>query len=109
MTENLIEPVAQRFRALSEPQRLRILAALEGGAKPVHEIVAALDLSQPTVSRHLQALAEAGLVSHRRSGTSSLYFISDPLVFKLCDLMCRDVTRQAQAALRQLAQGREKP
>lgn len=99
----MIEPVARRFRALGEPQRLRILQVLETGPKPVNEVVEALDISQPTVSRHLQALFDAGLVSRRHSGTSTVYFISDPLVYKLCDLMCRGVARQARVALEEIA------
>lgn len=107
MTGRMIEPVARRFRALGEPQRLRILQVLETGPKPVNEVVEALDISQPTVSRHLQALFDAGLVSRQHSGTSTVYFISDPLVYKLCDLMCRGVARQARVALEEIA-GRER-
>src|SRR6185437_4457987 len=104
----LIEPVARRFRALGEPQRLRILQVLEPGAKAVHEVVTVMGLAQPTVSRHLQALFDAGLVSRRHSGTNTVYFISDPLVFKLCDLMCQDVSKQARAALEDLARPAKK-
>jgi DNA-binding transcriptional ArsR family regulator len=103
MTGNMIESVASRFRALGEPQRLRILQVLEGGPKPVNEVVGAIGISQPTVSRHLQALYDAGLVSRRRSGTSTVYFISDSLVFRLCDLMCRSVAAQARAELEEIA------
>jgi DNA-binding transcriptional ArsR family regulator len=109
VTENMIEPVASRFRALGEPQRLRILQVLESGPKPVNEVVNAIGISQPTVSRHLQALYDAGLVSRRRSGTSTLYFISDSLVFKLCDLMCRSVAAQARAELEGIARPGRKP
>ncbi len=103
MNDRMIEPVARRFRALSEPQRLRILQVLESGSKTVSEVVEAIGISQPTISRHLQALFDAGLVSRRRSGTSTVYFISDPLVFRLCDLVCRSVAAQARAELREMA------
>jgi DNA-binding transcriptional ArsR family regulator len=109
MAENMIEPVVRRFRALGEPQRLRILQVLESGEKTVNEVVDAIGTSQPTISRHLQALFDAGLVSRRRSGTSTVYFISDPLVFKLCDLTCRSVVEQARAGLKQLASAARKP
>lgn len=108
LTGSLIEPVARRFRALGEPQRLRILQVLEPGAKAVHEVVTVMGLTQPTVSRHLQALFDAGLVSRRHSGTNTVYFISDPLVFKLCDLMCQDVSKQARAALEDIARPAKK-
>lgn len=99
----MIEPVARRFRALGEPQRLRILQVLEAGPKTVNEVVDAIGISQPSISRHLQALFDAHLVSRRRSGTSTVYFICDPLVFKLCDVMCRSVAVQARAELEEIA------
>jgi hypothetical protein len=39
---------------------------------------------------------DAGLVSRRRAGTSMLYDISDPMVFKLCDLVCRSETQKSR-------------
>ena len=43
---------------------------------------------QPNVSRHLAALKRAGFVSGRREGQSIYYSICDPVVIKLCQLMC---------------------
>jgi DNA-binding transcriptional ArsR family regulator len=103
LTEATIEMVARRFRMLGEPQRLRILQLLQSGPKSVNEVVEALAVSQSNVSRHLQALAEAGLIARKRSGNSIIYSIADPLVYKLCDLVCRSVTRQARRRLEQMA------
>src|ERR1700730_7570885 len=91
LSDRMIESVARRFRVLGEPQRLRILKILEAGPKSVNEVVELLGVSQPNVSRHLQALFEAGLVARRRSGTKTVYSISDPLVFRLCELVCNSV------------------
>lgn len=99
MTENMIEPVARRFRVLGEPQRLRILQVLKSGSRSVNEVVEAIGLSQPTASRHLRALFDSGMVSRKRSGTRVVYFISDPMVFELCDLVCSGVERQVRAEL----------
>jgi DNA-binding transcriptional ArsR family regulator len=99
----MAEEVALRFRALGELQRLRILQLLEAGPKSVSEVVGALDISQPNVSRHLQSLFDAGLIARRRSGTSRVYYVSDPLVFKLCELVCDSVVEQARAGLREVA------
>lgn len=53
---------ASIFEVLVEPNRRRILDLLRGGQRPVGEIVAALEISQPAVSKHLRVLKEAGLV-----------------------------------------------
>jgi DNA-binding transcriptional ArsR family regulator len=50
------------FEVLVEPNRRRILELLRGGDRPVGEIVSALGLSQPAVSKHLRVLKQAGLV-----------------------------------------------
>lgn len=103
LNEQIIERVARRFRVLGEPQRLRILQALETGPKTVSEAVAALGSSQPNVSRHLQSLFEVGLVERRRARTRIVYSIHDPLVFKLCALVCTSVVKQARSGLAQMA------
>jgi DNA-binding transcriptional ArsR family regulator len=103
LSDRMIESVARRFRVLGEPQRLRILKILEAGPKSVNEVVELLGVSQPNVSRHLQALFEAGLVARRRSGTKTVYSISDPLVFRLCELVCNSVVEQARSGLAEIA------
>ena len=52
----------ETFAALAEPNRLRIVELLRGGARAVGEIGTALRLQQPQVSKHLRVLKEAGLV-----------------------------------------------
>jgi DNA-binding transcriptional ArsR family regulator len=99
LTEAMTEVVAKRFRALGEPMRLRILQALEDGEKPVSDIVRCLEASQPNVSKHLKALCQEGLVNRRREGLNICYSIADPLVFKLCDLICRDAAERTRAQL----------
>ena len=88
MTNELLEELADRFKALSEPSRLSILKFLMGQPAPVGVIAEAVGQSQPNTSRHLAALKRAGFVSGRRDGQSIIYSIADPLVVKLCDLMC---------------------
>ena len=61
------------FEALAEPNRRRILDLLRGGERPAGELVAALGLSQPGVSKHLKTLREAGLVSVTADGQRRLY------------------------------------
>ena len=56
------------FEALAEPNRRRILDVLRSGERPAGDLVEALAISQPGVSKHLKLLREAGLVSVRPDG-----------------------------------------
>jgi DNA-binding transcriptional ArsR family regulator len=80
------ELIARRFRALSDPTRLRILDYLRNHEEAsVGELTEILDTSQQNVSKHLSALHAEGFVSRRKRGTSSLYRITDPGVHEICD------------------------
>jgi len=61
------------FEALAEPNRRRILDLLRAGERPAGELVEALAISQPGVSKHLKLLREAGLVSVRADGQRRMY------------------------------------
>lgn len=67
---------ADRLKVLADPARLRLLnliaAAPEDGAC-VCELIAPLDLSQPTVSHHLKVLRDAGFVTREKRGTWAYY------------------------------------
>lgn len=106
LSDKMIELVARRFRTLGEPVRLRLLQVLESQERTVGELAEALDGNQPNVSKHLQILYDAGLVSRRRQGTSIIYAISDPMVFKLCDLVCRSATKQSRAQFEEIGASR---
>ena len=103
MSEKMLDLVARRFRTLGEPYRLRILQELEAGEKSVGELVAALDGNQPNVSKHLQILSDAGLIGRRREGTSIFYAISDPMVFRLCTLVCGSEAEKSRREFEELA------
>jgi DNA-binding transcriptional ArsR family regulator len=61
------------FEAIAEPNRRRILDLLRHGERPAGDLVEALAISQPGVSKHLRQLREAGLVSARAEGQRRLY------------------------------------
>ena len=61
------------FEAIAEPNRRRILDLLRAGERPAGDVVEALAISQPGVSKHLKLLREAGLVSVRADGQRRLY------------------------------------
>ena len=64
---------ADAFNAVAEPRRRQILDVLADGERPVNELVAALGLGQPQVSKHLRVLREVGLVEVRDQGRQRLY------------------------------------
>jgi DNA-binding transcriptional ArsR family regulator len=89
------ELIAHRFRALSDPNRLRVLDLLRSREEAsVGEITAALGTSQQNVSKHLAALHAEGFLARRKQGTSTLYRIADPGVLKLCDGVCAGIESQ---------------
>jgi ArsR family transcriptional regulator len=72
------QQVDRMFRAVSDRTRLRILALLHDGEVCVCDIVAALDVPQPTASRHLAYLRKAGLVLARKAGQWHYYRLAEP-------------------------------
>jgi DNA-binding transcriptional ArsR family regulator len=65
--------VQTTFEVVAEPTRRRILDLLLSGERPVGELVAELEMSQPAISRHLRVLRDAGLVSSRTDAQRRLY------------------------------------
>ena len=61
------------FNAVAEPRRRQILDVLAGGERPVNDLVHALGVAQPQVSRHLRVLREVGAVDVREEGRQRLY------------------------------------
>ena len=61
------------FNAVAEPRRREILEYLAASERPVEDIVIALRLAQPSVSKHLRVLRDVGLVHVRRNGRHKLY------------------------------------
>ena len=94
LPDPLVGLIAQRFRVLGEPMRIRLLDRLRDGGATVQELQEATGASQQNVSKHLGVLAGAGLVSRTKRGTYSLYEIADPSVFELCELVCGGLRRQ---------------
>ncbi|MEO8735352.1 MAG: metalloregulator ArsR/SmtB family transcription factor [Edaphobacter sp.] len=105
LSDHTLELVARRFRYLGEPFRLRLLQSLSKSEKTVTELVEALNANQPNVSKHLNLLLEGGLVARRKQGTSSIYSVADPLIFTLCDLVCKGATSRTKKELAALQEG----
>ena len=73
------------LQALSEPHRMAILSMLADGERPAGDFVEALPIAQPTVSKHLSVLREAGLVTVRKDAQRRLYSLN-PAPLKELDL-----------------------
>ena len=90
----LVEVIAQRFRVIGEPMRIRILDRLREGPMTVNELTVALDATQQNVSKHLAVLHQAGIVGREKEGNRVRCFIADATVFELCELVCGGLREQ---------------
>jgi len=102
LSPEAIELVADRFRVLSDPLRLRILQTLRSGERNVTELTAELGTTQPNISKHLRVLQNAGLIGRRQAGNSIYCYVSDATVFELCDVVCTSLYARMSAQARLL-------
>jgi ArsR family transcriptional regulator len=86
---------AELLKVLGNPVRLGVILELEEhGERCVHELVTALDVSQPLMSQHLRVLRSANLIVGRRVGKEIRYVIADEHVIHIA----RDAIRHAEEA-----------
>ena len=104
LPDALVELIAQRFRVIGEPMRIRLLDALRDGPLTINELTEALGASQQNVSKHVGVLAGAGIVGREKDGNRVRCFIADESVFELCELVCGGM-RQQVAELDRLLSG----
>lgn len=89
MQEKMQEKLYSKyFKAFGDPSRLKILTILANGELTVNEIVKKVGLSQPTVSRHLAILREAGAVVDRRDGQQVFYSLNKENIQTCCVDFC---------------------
>ena len=82
--------LAQVFKALADPVRLRLfslIASFDGGQACVCDLTGPFDVSQPTISHHLRVLRQAGLVDCERRGTWVYYWVLPDALSRLSDLL----------------------
>ncbi len=77
------ETDAKTFKALSDPNRLKILNMLSCGEKCACDILEFFDFTQPTLSHHMKVLIDCGLVKCRKDGVWSYYFLDNRMTNKL--------------------------
>jgi DNA-binding transcriptional ArsR family regulator len=103
MSPQLIELVAERFKALGDAARLSLLNALRSGEHSVTELVELTGLTQANVSKHLALLHTLGFVTRRKDGVFVYYALSDREIFNLCDVMCGRIEAETKARARVVA------
>jgi DNA-binding transcriptional ArsR family regulator len=102
-----IEAEVMQFHAeicggLADPVRLMIIYELGEGSRNVNDLVNALDMPQPMISRHLKLLRDRGLVVNERQGNSMIYSLVDPrLIHALNELrqVMRDIITRRSAII----------
>jgi DNA-binding transcriptional ArsR family regulator len=77
------------FNAVAEPRRRQILDVLIDGERPVNDLVRALGLAQPQVSKHLRVLREVGVVEVRDDGRQRLYRLNGHALKPIHDWVTR--------------------
>ena len=86
---------------LSDPTRLAILRVLmHNGEKTVSQVVAETGQSVANVSKHLKQLATGGMLARRKEGSFVKYRLDDPVVEKICELVCDSLRRDLEEQLR---------
>jgi ArsR family transcriptional regulator len=82
--------LAQVFKALGDPVRLRLVSLIgahQGGEVCVCDLTTAFDLTQPTISHHLKVLREAGIIDSERRGTWVYYRLVPAALERMATLL----------------------
>jgi DNA-binding transcriptional ArsR family regulator len=103
LPDDLVALLAERFRALGEPTRIKLLERLREGEATVLELTEVVGTTQQNVSKHLHVLQQAGIVARRKQGNFAYYRIVDETIFRVCELVCGGLERQLQALQRIIA------
>jgi DNA-binding transcriptional ArsR family regulator len=85
---------AELCKALSDPNRLRIISELRNSERTVTELIDALGLKQSNTSQHLGVLRRIGVITYRREGNTVLYRLANPVIAEACDLVHRVIAEQ---------------
>jgi len=104
LPDDLVGLIAERFRALSEPTRIKLLDRLREGEATVLDLSKAIGTTQQNVSKHLGMLHRAGIVARRKQGNFVYYSIADAGVFGLCETVCGSLQQRVES-LRQVVAG----
>jgi DNA-binding transcriptional ArsR family regulator len=93
-SEELIDRIAEIFKVMSEPMRLKILDSLRHGEKNVSELMKLTGSQQANVSKHLGIMKKAGVVTARRKGLHIYYSLKEKRFFTICDSVCEYLAKR---------------
>ena len=103
---DLVDLIAERFRALSEPTRIKLLDRLREGEASVLDLTEAIGMTEQNVSKHLGVLQRAGILARRKQGNFTYYSIADERVFELCETVCGSIQQQLDSLGQAVASAR---
>ena len=103
-TRTLLAAQAEIFKALGHPTRLTIVQALAAKPRCVCDIMELVPGAQPTTSRHLDILRQAGVVRRHREGTKMIYELALPCILRA--MPCVTEALRARIAARKSGAGR---
>jgi ArsR family transcriptional regulator, arsenate/arsenite/antimonite-responsive transcriptional repressor len=95
------QELAQLFKAVADPMRLRLLSLIachEGGESCVCDLTEAFDVTPPSISYHLKILREAGLISSDRRGTWIYYRVNPEVMARMSAVLVPPASALAPAA-----------
>jgi ArsR family transcriptional regulator len=90
ISEDAAAGLAQVFKALGDPVRLRLVSMIgahQGGEVCVCELTTAFELTQPTISHHLKVLRDAGIIDSERRGTWVYYWLVPAVLERMSALL----------------------
>jgi DNA-binding transcriptional ArsR family regulator len=94
LPEGLVDLLAERFHALGEPTRIRLVDRLREGDAMVQDLTVAAGTTQQNASKHLGILHRAGILARRKEGNHVYYSIADPRIVVLCEVVCGSIQQQ---------------
>ena len=97
LPDELVELIADRFRVLGEPTRIKLLDRLREDEATVLELTELIGTTQQNVSKHLRLLQQSGIVARRKQGNYAYYRILDDGVYELCEAVCGSLNRRVES------------
>jgi ArsR family transcriptional regulator, virulence genes transcriptional regulator len=87
LLQKIFEMQCEICKALGHPLRLAIVDRLHGGETSAADLIAELEISKASLSKHMALLAHGGIVETRREGRQIFYRLTDPEIHQACSIM----------------------
>ncbi len=87
-SDDFFSKIAETYKALADPTRLKVLYSLKGGPKSVSELMEILKIKQANLSKHLSILRNSGILKAKREKNNVYYSLTDNKITSICDMIC---------------------